>query len=325
MRAAHHRQRRRIQPAQPAPPEPPSPPPSARPARPARSTFFACHDPVPPRARCLYHPAPCPAATCSPRSARSRPATCRSRPAMSCTGSRSAIRAAGRCCSCTADRAPVPARCTAGSSIPSSGAWSSSISAAPVARVRWAAWRTTPPRTWCPTSRRCAGISAWSAGCCSAAPGAPRWRWPMPRRYPERVIGCVLRGVFLGRPAEVEWFLHGLAAIFPDAHAAFAGFLPEAERDDMLGGYLRRLTDPDPVGASAGGARLVDLRRLLQHAAAEPGDGQFVRAGPHGAGARAHRGALFRPQPVPAARGAARPHAPHRPACRRRSCRAATT
>jgi proline iminopeptidase len=64
--------------------------------------------------------------------------------------------------------------------------------------------------------------------------------------YPERVAGCVLRGVFLGRPRELDWFLHGLASIFPDAHAAFAGFLPEAERDHLLGGYLRRLTDPDP-------------------------------------------------------------------------------
>ncbi len=64
---------------------------------------------------------------------------------------------------------------------------------------------------------------------------------------PERVAGCVLRGVFLGRPPEVQWFLHGLAAIFPDAHAAFASFLPESERGDLLGGYLRRLTDPDPA------------------------------------------------------------------------------
>ena len=36
------------------------------------------------------------------------------------------------------------------------------------------------------------------------------------------------------------------ASVFPDAHAAFSGFLPEAERGDLLGGYLRRLTDPDP-------------------------------------------------------------------------------
>ena len=64
---------------------------------------------------------------------------------------------------------------------------------------------------------------------------------------PERVSGCVLRGVFLGRPPEVEWFLHGLAAVFPDAHAAFASYLPPEERGDLLGGYLRRLTDPDPA------------------------------------------------------------------------------
>ena len=63
--------------------------------------------------------------------------------------------------------------------------------------------------------------------------------------HPTRVAGCVLRGVFLGRPAEVQWFLHGMGAIFPDAHAAFAGFLPERERGDLLGGYLRRLCDPD--------------------------------------------------------------------------------
>jgi proline iminopeptidase len=65
--------------------------------------------------------------------------------------------------------------------------------------------------------------------------------------HPERVIGCVLRGVFLGRSCEVDWFLHGLSAIFPDAHAAFVGHLPEAERGDVLGFYLRRLTSPDPL------------------------------------------------------------------------------
>ncbi len=64
--------------------------------------------------------------------------------------------------------------------------------------------------------------------------------------HPDRVIGLVLRGVFLGRPSEVDWFLHGLSAVFPDAHANFIQFLPEAERVDILGAYLHRLTDPDP-------------------------------------------------------------------------------
>jgi proline iminopeptidase len=61
--------------------------------------------------------------------------------------------------------------------------------------------------------------------------------------HPEAVIGAVLRGIFLGRRAEVDWFLYGLARIFPDMHAAFSGFLPEAERGDLLAGYLARLTE----------------------------------------------------------------------------------
>lgn len=64
--------------------------------------------------------------------------------------------------------------------------------------------------------------------------------------HPERVIGAVLRGIFLGRPAEVDWFLYGLHRVFPDIHSAFAGFLPAEERDDLLGNYFRRLTNPDP-------------------------------------------------------------------------------
>lgn len=65
--------------------------------------------------------------------------------------------------------------------------------------------------------------------------------------HPEAVAGAVLRGIFLGRTVEVEWFLHGMARVFPEAHAAFLRFLPENERADLLGSYLRRLTDLDPL------------------------------------------------------------------------------
>ena len=64
--------------------------------------------------------------------------------------------------------------------------------------------------------------------------------------HPEAVIGAVLRGIFLGRRSEVEWFLHGLARVFPDAHGTFAQFLPAEERGDLLANYLKRLVDPDP-------------------------------------------------------------------------------
>ena len=64
--------------------------------------------------------------------------------------------------------------------------------------------------------------------------------------HPERVAGCVLRGVFLGREAEVEWFLYGLRRVFPDAWNVFAEHVPPAERHDLLRAYLARLTHPDP-------------------------------------------------------------------------------
>ncbi len=64
--------------------------------------------------------------------------------------------------------------------------------------------------------------------------------------YPDRVSGCVLRGIFLGRQSEVDWFLNGMGLVFPEAHAAFIGHIPEAERDDILGAYMRRLNNPDP-------------------------------------------------------------------------------
>jgi proline iminopeptidase len=65
--------------------------------------------------------------------------------------------------------------------------------------------------------------------------------------HPDRVAGCVLRGVFLGRQTEVEWFLYGLRRVFPDAWAAFAEHIPPQERGDLLSAYLRRLCDPDPL------------------------------------------------------------------------------
>ena len=64
--------------------------------------------------------------------------------------------------------------------------------------------------------------------------------------YPARCLGLVLRGIFLCRREEVDWFLYGVRKIFPEAWRAFSGFLPETERDDVLAAYYRRLLDSDP-------------------------------------------------------------------------------
>jgi proline iminopeptidase len=64
--------------------------------------------------------------------------------------------------------------------------------------------------------------------------------------WPERCLGFILRGVFLFRAAEVDWFLRGMGRFFPEAERAFHDFLPEAERATPLQSYHARLTDPDP-------------------------------------------------------------------------------
>lgn len=63
--------------------------------------------------------------------------------------------------------------------------------------------------------------------------------------HPERCLGFVLRGIFLCRRSEIDWFLYGLRNLYPEAWQEFAGALPEAEHGDLLNAYYKRLTDPD--------------------------------------------------------------------------------
>ena len=64
--------------------------------------------------------------------------------------------------------------------------------------------------------------------------------------HPERVAALVLRGIFLCRPQEIDWFIQGMRNIFPEQWRRFAEFIPEAERQDLLGAYHRRLMDSNP-------------------------------------------------------------------------------
>lgn len=65
--------------------------------------------------------------------------------------------------------------------------------------------------------------------------------------HPDRCRALILRGIFLCRPSEIDWFLYGLRALFPEAWDLFAGHIPADERNDLLAAYHRRLTDTDPA------------------------------------------------------------------------------
>ncbi len=64
--------------------------------------------------------------------------------------------------------------------------------------------------------------------------------------HPDRVTALVLRGIFLCRAKEINWFYQkGADAIFPDVWEEYERVIPEAERVDMLAAYHRRLTGAD--------------------------------------------------------------------------------
>lgn len=62
-------------------------------------------------------------------------------------------------------------------------------------------------------------------------------------KHPERVLGLVLRGIFLITEAEISWFYQqGAGRIFPDAYERYVAPIPEDERHDLLHAFHKRLT-----------------------------------------------------------------------------------
>jgi proline iminopeptidase len=64
--------------------------------------------------------------------------------------------------------------------------------------------------------------------------------------YPERVLELILRGIFLCRPREIDWFYRqGANRLFKDYYQEFAEPIPKSERNDIVQAYYRRLTSDD--------------------------------------------------------------------------------
>jgi proline iminopeptidase len=65
-------------------------------------------------------------------------------------------------------------------------------------------------------------------------------------KHPERVTELVLRGIFLLRKREIDWFYqYGASQLFADAWEDYLAPIPEAERGDLLRAYYKRLTSDD--------------------------------------------------------------------------------
>lgn len=66
------------------------------------------------------------------------------------------------------------------------------------------------------------------------------------QKHPERVSELLLRGIFMLRRWELEWFYQeGTSRLFPDAWEKYLAPIPPVERHDLMSAYYRRLTSDD--------------------------------------------------------------------------------
>ncbi|NDZ95539.1 prolyl aminopeptidase [Streptomyces sp. SID6673] len=95
--------------------------------------------------------------------------------------------------------------------------------------------------------------------------------------HPERVTELVLRGIFLLRRSEIDWYYNGGAAnIYPDLWESYLAPIPDAERDgDLVAAYHRLLTSPDRAVAQAAASAWTGWEQTTSHLLPRPpGDDQ---------------------------------------------------
>ncbi|MGZ3723282.1 MAG: prolyl aminopeptidase, partial [Bdellovibrionales bacterium] len=64
--------------------------------------------------------------------------------------------------------------------------------------------------------------------------------------HPTSVRGLILRGIFLCRQSEIDWFYQeGASRIFPDLWEEYLKPIPESERGDLVAAFYKRLTSSD--------------------------------------------------------------------------------
>ncbi len=117
------------------------------------------------------------------------------------------------------------------------------------------------------------------------------------QRHPERVSELVLRGIFLLRRSELEWFYqnpHGAGSIFPDLWEQYVAPIPAAERGDMMQAYYRRLTSEHAATRAAAARAWATWEGATSYLRTNPQLRGQIRRSRLCRRVRAHRGALLR-------------------------------
>ncbi|MDX2456625.1 MAG: prolyl aminopeptidase [Gammaproteobacteria bacterium] len=70
--------------------------------------------------------------------------------------------------------------------------------------------------------------------------------------FPERVLGLILRGIFLCRPGDIQWFYqYGASSLLPDHWEGFMEPVAVEESGDLVSAYYRLLTGDDEIARMA--------------------------------------------------------------------------
>ena len=59
--------------------------------------------------------------------------------------------------------------------------------------------------------------------------------------HPNRCLGFILRGIFLGTKIEIDWFLYDIKKFFPEAYNKFISSIPQNNRNDILEWFYTQL------------------------------------------------------------------------------------
>ena len=81
--------------------------------------------------------------------------------------------------------------------------------------------------------------------------------------FPERVLGLVLRGIFLGSNDEIRAYVEGRSGGPADSWQSFADAIPAAESADLLAACARRILDGDPAIAAPAVSAWLNYERAL--------------------------------------------------------------
>ncbi len=96
------------------------------------------------------------------------------------------------------------------------------------------------------------------------------------QKHTQKVLGLILRGIFLARQKDLDWLYQGGAAqVYPDYWDDFIQPVPLAERADLLTAYYQRLTGEDEIARMSAAkawaiwegrlATLQDSHKTIEH------------------------------------------------------------